>query len=90
MSGEVSDLAYVTLYTLSLAQDPDSIPVIAGLLKDKDEVIRGWSAIALYKIGGCEELRAKVREVKFPQAAVQSAKSRGEEPPGWVQVAPGI
>jgi hypothetical protein len=90
MSGEVSDLAYVALYTLSLAKDPESIPVIAELLKDKDGVIRGWSAIALYELGECEELKAEVREVRFPPAAVQSAKSRGREPPGWVQVAPGI
>lgn len=89
MSGEVSDLAYVALYTLSLAQDPDSVEVIAELLKDEDEAVSGWSAIALYKIGACEELRAKVREVEFPRAAVRSAKSRGVEPPGWVRVAAG-
>ena len=49
MSGVVTDLTYVVLYTLSLAKDPDSIPVIAELLKDKDhESSCGWSAIALY------------------------------------------
>ncbi|HEX8187205.1 MAG TPA: hypothetical protein VF586_02570 [Pyrinomonadaceae bacterium] len=90
MSGDVSDLAYVTLHTLSLAQDPDSIPVIAELLKDKDEVIRGWSAIALYKLAECDELRPEVKGILFPQAAIQSAKSRGKEPPEWVQAASGI
>jgi len=89
MSGEVSDLAYVTLYTLSLAQDPDAIPFIAELLKDKDEVVRGWAAIALYKLAEREELRLKVKEITFPQAAIHSAKSRGNEPPEWVRTAHG-
>jgi HEAT repeat protein len=91
MSGEVSDLTYVVLYTLSLAKDPDSIPVIVELLKDKEDVIRGWSAIALYEIAKfSEQLRVKIEEVKFPQAAVDSAKARGVEPPPWVQIASGI
>lgn len=51
MSGEVSDLCYVTLYTLSLAKDPVSIPVIVDLLTDKDDTIRGSAAIVLYRIG---------------------------------------
>ena len=33
---------YVALYTLSLAKDADSIAVIAELLKDNQDVIRGW------------------------------------------------
>ena len=42
MSGQVADLTYVVLYTLSLAKDPEAIPVIAALLKDKESVIHGW------------------------------------------------
>ena len=87
MSGQVSDLTYVTLDTLSRAQDPDSIPVIAELLKDRDEVIRGWAAIALYRLGEFKELRPKVRKVRFPPAAVQSARARSAEPPSWVRLA---
>lgn len=89
MSGEVSDLAYVTLYTLSLAEDPDSVPVIAELLKDKNEAIRAWAAITLYKLAESDELRARVEEIKFPRDAIQGARSRGKEPPGWVRPAPG-
>lgn len=91
MSGEVSDLTYVVLYTLSLAKDPDSIPAIVELLKDKDEVIRGWSAIALYEMAkSSEELKVKIQEVEFPQAAVDSAKSRSAAPPAWVKIATGL
>jgi hypothetical protein len=90
MSGEVSDLTYVVLYTLSLAKDPISVPVIAELLLDGDDVIRGRSAIALYEIAKSGEgLRAKVKKIKFPQAAVQSARARGKEPPAWLQLKPG-
>ena len=91
MSGEVSDLTYVVLYTLSLAKDPNSIPVIVELLKDKEDTIRGWSAIALYAIAeSSEHSRAKIEGVKFPQAAVDSAKARGVKPPAWVQIESGI
>ena len=91
MSGEVGDLTYVVLYTLSLAKDGDSVPVIAELLKDKQDVIRGWSAIALYEIAGfSEQLRVKIEAVKFPQAAVDSVKARGVEPPPWIQIGSGI
>ena len=90
MAGEVGDLTYVVLYTLSRAKDPDSIPVIAELLKDKDDVIRGWSAIALYEIAKSDEgLKAKIQEIRFPRPAIDSAKARSTEPPPWVQVAPG-
>jgi hypothetical protein len=91
MSGEVSDLAYVVLSTLSLAKDPVSIPVIAELPKDKDDVIRAWAAIALYEIAkSSEELQTEIRKITFPQAAIDSAKARGVEPPVWVQITSGI
>jgi len=91
MSGDVSDLAYVVLYTLSLAKDPVSIRVIAELLEDKDDVIRYWSAITLYKMAKSDEkLKAKIQKIKFPQSAVQSAKSGGPETPAWVRIKPGL
>jgi hypothetical protein len=90
MSGEVSDLTYVVLFTMSLAKDPDSISVIAELLKDQNEVIRGWSAIALYEIAKfSDQARGKIQAVKFPKPAVDSAKARGKEPPPWVQIESG-
>jgi len=90
MSGQVADLTYVVLYTLSLAKDPDAIPVIAELLKDKETMICGWSAIALYETAKfSEEIRATIGDIKFPRAAVDSAKSRGVETPAWVQIESG-
>jgi ABC-type amino acid transport system permease subunit len=87
MSGQVADLTYVVLYTLSLAKDPDTISVIAELLKDKDSVICGWAAIALYETAKfSEELRAKIEAIKFPQAAVDSARARGVPSPRWLQI----
>lgn len=91
MSGNVGDLMYVVLYTLSLAKDPDSIPVIAELLKDKNDATRGWSAIALYEIAkSSEESKNKIQSIKFPQAAVVSARGRGVEPPAGLQITSGI
>ena len=91
MSGEVADLTYVVLYTLAQAKDPDSISVIAELLKDREGRIRGWAAIALYEMAKSdEELKAKIQKIKFPQSAVNSAKSRSNEPPDWVLIAPDI
>jgi hypothetical protein len=91
MSGDVSDLAFVVLETLSFAKDPESIPVIADLLQDTDDVIRGWAAIALYRIAESnEELKATVRQIAFPRAAVHSAQARGEQPPVWLKIVSGI
>jgi hypothetical protein len=87
MSGEVSALTYVVLYTLSLAKDQATIPVIVELLEDQDDVIRGWSAIALYEIAKfSDQSRGKIQAIKFPKPAVDSAKARGKEPPLWVQI----
>ena len=81
MSGQVM------LYTLSLAKDPEAISVVAELLKDKESVICGWAAIALYETAKfSDEVRGKIQTVNFPKAAVDSAKARGREPPGWVQM----
>jgi hypothetical protein len=90
MSGQVADLTYVVLYTLSLAKDPDAILVIAELLKDKESVICGWAAIALYETAKfSEELRAKIEAIKFPQAAIDNARARGNPPPRWLQIESG-
>ena len=50
MSGEVGDLCYVCLYTLSLAKDPDSVPFITPLLQDENETVRRWAETALKAI----------------------------------------
>lgn len=87
MSGEVSDLVYVVLLTFAKSQDPIVIPVVATLLEDKDEVIRGWSAIALFRLGeSSEELRQIIEKITFPKAAVQSANSRDIATPVWAKV----
>lgn len=87
MSGEVSDLAYVILSTLAESKDPTVIPVIAKLLDDKNDTIRGWSAIALFRLAKSDEdLQKKIAEITFPKAAVQSAKGRGVNLPTWAKV----
>jgi hypothetical protein len=71
----------------SLAKDPDFITVIAELLKDKNDDICGWSAIALYEIAKfSDQARGNIQAVKFPKPAVDSAKARGKESPPWVQI----
>ncbi|MBC8869320.1 MAG: HEAT repeat domain-containing protein [Planctomycetes bacterium] len=88
MSGDASDLCYVCLYTLSFANDPKSVPVIAQLLTDDSDVTRGWAAIALYDLGDrSEALRAEIKKTVFPKAAVDSAAARGRKPPAWVRTA---
>jgi len=85
MSGEVSALCYVCLSTLSLAKDPDSIPVITSLLEDRDDVVRGWAAIALFRIAETDkELKKQIEKIEFPAPARASARSRGNPPPSWV------
>lgn len=85
MSGEVSDLCYVCLDTLALAKDPDSIPVIASLLEDKNDVVRGWATIALFRMGQADDqLRKRIEAIEFPKSAIASARSRANPPPSWV------
>lgn len=85
MSGEVSDLCYVCLSTLSLAKDPSSIPIIRSLLEDRDDVVGGWAAIALFRIAKADkELKKRIEKIAFPQPALASARSRGNPPPSWV------
>lgn len=87
MSGHVSDLGYVILDTLSLSNDLTVIPVISKLLEDKDDVIRGWSAIALFRLADSgSDLRQMIAKISFPKLALQSASSRGIKAPEWVTI----
>lgn len=85
MSGKVSDLCYVCLSALAVSREPDAVPVLAELLADGDDTVRGWAAIALFGLGtGDEGLRADIRRVRFPEAALASAAARGKRPPAWM------
>ena len=55
MSGEVSELCSVCLLTLSLAGDPESVGAIAPLLDDPSDVVRGWAAIALFRMARADD-----------------------------------
>lgn len=86
MSGEVSDLVYAILSQLPYYKDATVIPVVKELLYDKEDVIRGWSAIALYRLAEkSEELKQEIEQITFPKAAVQSASGRGEKLPSWAK-----
>ena len=61
MSGSVSHLGYLVLSTLALSKDPKVIPVIAKLLDDPDDMIRGWSAIALFRLAESGEKLKNIR-----------------------------
>jgi HEAT repeat protein len=74
MSGEVIDLCYVCLSTLSLAKDPESIPVIVPLLNDPSDTVRQWSGIALKAIGESDvTLQKKIDEMKKRQNLEQES-----------------
>jgi len=87
MSGEVKDLVYVILSGLPHFKDAKVIPVVKELLGDKNEVIRGWAAITLFRLAEqSEDLRKEIEQITFPKAAVQSANARGEKLPAWAKV----
>ncbi len=87
MSGEVSDLVYVILSGLPYFRDEKVIPVVKELLKDKDDVIRGWSVIALLRLAEKDkDLQREIEKIVFPQAAIQSARARGEKLPAWISI----
>jgi HEAT repeat protein len=87
MSGEVKDLVYVILSGLPSFKDATVIPVVRELLEDKNEVIRGWSAIALFRLAEqSEDLRKEIEKITFPKAAVQSAAGRGVKLPTWAKM----
>ncbi len=87
MSGEVGDLCYVCLSALAVSREPDAVPVLAELLADADDAVRGWAAIALFRLGDADDkLRPEIRKARFHKAALASADSRGERPPPWLQL----
>jgi HEAT repeat protein len=87
MSGDVSSLAYVCLSTLGHSRDPAAVAAVAPLLTDRDEVIRGWAAIALLQLAASDAaLRRAIEPIRFPAAALAGAVSRGEVVPAWLVV----
>lgn len=85
MSGEVSDLVYVILSGLPDFKEAKMIPVVKELLKDKDDVIRRWSVIALLRLAEkSEALQHEIEKIVFPQAAIKSA--RDEKLPAWISI----
>lgn len=87
MTSDVSSLGYVILSTLSKSKDIKTIPTIVELLQDKDEVIRGWAGIALFKLGDSnEKIRDLVSKTEFPQEAIQSVTSKGVKVPNWIKI----
>jgi hypothetical protein len=90
MSGEVGQLTYVTLLVLSSVKEKSTVSVTAELLTDKDDTIRAWSAITLYRLAQSDKgMKSEVEKIVFPKLAVQSAKGRGVEPPDWLRIADG-
>ncbi len=86
MAGRKSALCYVILDVLGDSGDPTVIQPIAKLLTDDSEVVRGWAAIALFRLGTANpELRSAIRQIEFPEAAVSSAVARGEPKPDWLE-----
>jgi hypothetical protein len=83
--GKVSNLCYVCLSALAVSKEPLAIPVLADLLMDEETTVRGMAAIALFRLGDADEvLRAAVRKVQFPKAALATARAWGEQPPAWL------
>lgn len=87
MSGDVSDLVYAILSELPFYKDKSVIAAVTELLNDKNEVIRGWSAISLFRMANeSDELRKQIQKIAFPSTAVLGATSRGEKLPTWAKV----
>jgi hypothetical protein len=87
MSGEIGSFMYVILSVLQDSKDPDVIPVIGQLLKDKNEQVVFQSFYALQKLAKSgEELQFEVEKVVFPKTAVELFKARKVELPEWAKV----
>lgn len=87
MSGDVGQLTALTISIVAMSKEADTIPLIAALLEDKDDVIRGIAAISLIKLAEVsEDLRREIEQVTFPKAAVISAEGRGVKLPTWAKV----
>ena len=88
MAGRKSALCYVMLDVLGYSGDPSVIEPISKLLTDDSEVVSGWAAIALFRLGTAKpELRPQIQQIAFPPAAVSSAAARGEPKPEWLKPA---
>jgi len=87
MSGDVSQLTALTVSIVAMSQEANSVPIIAALLEDKDDPIRGISAISLFKLAeASEDFRREIEQISFPKAAVISAEGRGVKLPTWAKV----
>ncbi|MDQ3061441.1 MAG: hypothetical protein M3R14_01040 [Acidobacteriota bacterium] len=90
MSGKVSTLVSIALYTLTISKDSKVIPVIAELLEDKDKVICNSAIVALLRLATMnEELKNEIEKISFPKEVVQNAKERSQEIPNWVKIKEG-
>ena len=87
MSGDVGNLAALTVSIVAKSQETEAIFLIAALLEDKDDTIRGASAISLINLAEVsEDLRREIEQIAFPKAAVISAGGRGVNIPTWAKV----
>ena len=87
MAGKVSQLTALTISIVAMSKESDVIPLIAVLLEDKDDAIRGTSAITLIKLAEVnEDLRRDIEQIAFPKAAVISAEGSGVKLPTWAKV----
>lgn len=85
MAGNKDSLSYVVLDLLGSSGDPAAIDAAGALLTDSNDVVRGWAAIALDRLGDMRaDLRPAIASYTFPPAAVASASSRGEDRRPWL------
>lgn len=85
MSGQVARLCALCMGVLAASKEPDAVPVLAELLADSDDTVRGVAAFALFRLGDLdEELRPAIRKVNFPDAAIKSAAAHSARPPTWL------
>ncbi len=59
MSGDVGQLTALTVSIVAMSQEAEAIPIIAALLEDKDDPIRGISAISLFKFSARDKNKVK-------------------------------
>ena len=87
MSGEVRALCYVCIDLLSRAKDEGSIPILASLLEDSVDSVRGGAAAALFRIAKQDkELKKQIEKIEFPKASLSRVRSTGSPQPSWVIV----
>lgn len=87
MSGDVGQLTALTVSITAMSQDVNIVPVVAALLDDKDDQIRGAAAYSLLKLAETNEaIWREIEQISFPRAAVISVEGRGVKLPVWVRV----